>query len=420
MRSATAELATAQTAASRTPYFHCDFISLNDEDVHYDYSGTISRILEIRHTEGAYGGGATITLDNSDLLVPDLNGYYVEIGYGDVTVNGNEYKDTPRLWVRSQEWKSSPQGLYSTVTLIDGLSLLSELIVLLGTVPMWYTLYARDTTVWMILDAILTEVGFTLNTWGLEPSVGTNTADAGTDATTLVDAGLISSADDFYNDWQLSNTTRGLSAKITNYVGSSKTITCESIAGQTSGDSYKIIKTDEIITSFLPYFEINGDNNDLTLAAYSYESSNSAAYRAIMMTKSYLRARSGLVFDVIFPRVSDAVDLALTTADFYEYNKRMNTATPNAIYVSYNQDAAGAWAGTEPAKDPDAIALNNALEIPKYYTAPTILTAAEASNRAAAILTRERAETLSIGFVIRHDCRIELYDNLTVTDTRGI
>lgn len=43
----------------------------------------------------------------------------------------------------------------------------------------------------------------------------------------------------------------------------------------------------------------------------------------------------------------------------------------------------------------------------------------DADNRAAAILARIKAESLSVGLVISHDCRIELYDNIQVTDTRG-
>ena len=71
-----------------------------------------------------------------------------------------------------------------------------------------------------------------------EPVSGTNAADATTNATTLVDAALISNVDDFYNGYTVHNVTRGLSGLVTNYDQATKTITCASIAGQVSTDTY--------------------------------------------------------------------------------------------------------------------------------------------------------------------------------------
>jgi hypothetical protein len=71
-----------------------------------------------------------------------------------------------------------------------------------------------------------------------EPVSGTNTADATTNATTLVDAALISNVDDFYNGYTVHNVTRGLSGLVTNYDQATKTITCASIAGQVATDIY--------------------------------------------------------------------------------------------------------------------------------------------------------------------------------------
>ena len=69
--------------------------------------------------------------------------------------------------------------------------------------------------------------------------------------------------------------------------------------------------------------------------------------------------------------------------------------------------------------DAEAVARNGGVEIKGLYSAPTVTTQLDADNRAAAILTRIKAESLSVGLVIPHDCRIELYDNIQVTDTRG-
>jgi hypothetical protein len=417
MRALSARLNTAQTSAVRIPYFRMVFTS-QTTGATKDCSGTTSRVESITHTESAYGGIAKIILNNSDLGVPDLRGYYVEIGYGDVTTTGNEYAATPRLWVRDQTWTSSEGLLISTLSLIDGFTHLGELPIELGTAPEYYKLYNRDTTPYMIIDAALAGAGFTLGTWGMEPASGTYTADAGTNATTLKDSQLTSSADDFYNGWFLYNVTRAIGTAIIDYNGATKTLSHAAIGGQTAGDTYKILKSDEIVTSFKPYFEINADND--SGVTMSYEDRLEVCYRAIMMTKSYLRARPGMVFDVVFPRAVDTVDLAFNTSQFYEFNQKQNEVVPNAIYIfaNYTDGSYGSMI-TGYSVDAEAVARNGGVEIKGLYSAPTVTTQLDADNRAAAILTRIKSESLSVGLVIPHDCRIELYDNIQVTDTRG-
>ena len=62
-------------------------------------------------------------------------------------------------------------------------------------------------------------------------------ADAGTNTTTVVYSGLLSSVNDYYNGWYLFNWTRRKGAIISDYVGATNTITLSpAIAGQTTGD----------------------------------------------------------------------------------------------------------------------------------------------------------------------------------------
>jgi hypothetical protein len=84
-----------------------------------------------------------------------------------------------------------------------------------------------------------------------EPAgAGTYTADAGTNTTTVVDAGLAGTA---YIGKYLWNTTRSLGAEITGYVDGTKTITLGSaIAGQTTGDTYYILDWVAFTTTFTP------------------------------------------------------------------------------------------------------------------------------------------------------------------------
>jgi hypothetical protein len=83
-----------------------------------------------------------------------------------------------------------------------------------------------------------------------EPTSSTNAADAGTGATTLIDSSLTSTANDYYNGWYLFNVTRNLGAVVTDYVGSTKTITCESISGQVVTDTYYLTSVPPIVTFF--------------------------------------------------------------------------------------------------------------------------------------------------------------------------
>ena len=176
---------------------------------------------------------------------------------------------------------------------------------------------------------------------------------------------------------------------------------------------------DSIIDTFLPYFEINADND--SGSSLVYEDAKAVLYRLIMMTLSYLKPMPGKEFDIAYPQNDDEADLEITTAGFYEYHKVENELLPNVIVVYCNQDEDGGWTGlvTGRAQDDAAIDRNGGKQVYAYYYAPTIETQVDADARAAAILSRIRAEISSIGVVIPHDCRLELYDNITITDTRG-
>lgn len=66
---------------------------------------------------------------------------------------------------------------------------------------------------------------------------GTYTADAGTGATTIVDAALVA-PNDYYNGCLVYNSTRALWGTVTDYVLATTTVTTSSIAGQANGDVY--------------------------------------------------------------------------------------------------------------------------------------------------------------------------------------
>ena len=88
-RSISTELQLAQDNSKRKPYLPLVFTSkdgLTTVDYSYVHVSTTNRLLYIEHSEFPYDDSAIIILQNNDLAVPDLKGYWVEIGYGDNTV----------------------------------------------------------------------------------------------------------------------------------------------------------------------------------------------------------------------------------------------------------------------------------------------------------------------------------------------
>ena len=154
-RSLSATLIAAQIAG-RTPYI--DFIlTSRDGLTTYDYSSTSGRLKAVEHHEEPYNVEASVMLDNHDKAVPDLRGYWVEIGYGCVTGGGNEHYHTSRMLVKSQ-FEVSAQGKLVVILALKGIwSVMEEQLVLLGVPPLHSTEYSTD-TIYEILTALTTEL----------------------------------------------------------------------------------------------------------------------------------------------------------------------------------------------------------------------------------------------------------------------
>lgn len=167
MRTLSATQLAAQTSSGREPYVKVEF---DDGTTQYDYT---TRVLKIYYYEGMFGGkgavadyhSAVIYLNNSDGNVADLTeDFYVDTEWGDVTGVGNEAAEYPRLFVVAQVGASRPGSKVSVVYLDDTfLRLGKEPVDHLGSAPYWYYQYDRTTTPYDILDAALTEEGYTLD-----------------------------------------------------------------------------------------------------------------------------------------------------------------------------------------------------------------------------------------------------------------
>lgn len=95
---------------------------------------------------------------------------------------------------------------------------------------------------------------------------GTYTADAGTNTTSIVDTELDSTTNDNYNGYRLTNITRGKQAWVTDYVGSTQTLSLSpAIVGQTTADEYYIenlTNRARLPRDFISEFYIHwGENN---------------------------------------------------------------------------------------------------------------------------------------------------------------
>lgn len=335
-RTISSTLLAAQNSATNTPYIYLLFTS-KDGGTTYNYSSDQSsrRILLIDHQEEPYNDYASIILRNDDSTIPNLKGYWTEIGYGYVA-SGNEYSQAPRLWVKHQQ-EVNAQGKRVVLLELEGMwSKAREMPIRLGNPPYYTKEYTTD-TVLTIITAVLAELGMTVAA---------------------------------------------------------------------------LAEDDSIIDSLQPQFDIN---------TQPFEYAGQILYRLINMTKSVLRSKASLQFEVKYPQDSDAADLNYYSDQapyFYEFMERKNVLIPNHVFVFGNEGDDGLWAGilTGEASDAAEIALYD--DIIRVIAAGLLTTQTDVDNRAAALLTRAQLESQAGRLYAPHDCQVELYDKIGVYDRR--
>ena len=336
MRAITGTLEAAQKAVSVTPYIRI----VIDGD---DYSSGI-RLKQLEHHEEAYRDRAVIVLRNDDRALDDVAfiGKYFEIGYGCVTDSGNEYSNTPGLWVKSHQLISY-EGESACLLQCEGMwMLLRELrVMIIGDPPYWTSRYDKTHTVYQLIDLLVQTAGYTLDALGDQD--------------------------------------------------------------------------DGIINNFLPVLDIN---------RFPFENAAAVLYRLIYMTKCYLRMEADKQVKIIYPQTTDAVKETYYSDRghyFLEYVEKKNLLVPNEIDVYCNQSPDGSWENVIVGEAEDAAAKEDyGITVLHPYVAASINSQTAADNRAAAILTRLKAEILAGRLVVPHDCRVELYDKVAVYDSRGV
>ncbi len=154
---------------------------------------------------------------------------------------------------------------------------------------------------------------------------------------------------------------------------------------------------------------------------------NTGGTGILQMTKSYLRPEASNVFKIIYPQTADSVNetyYSNQTPFFREYTEKRNLNRPNDIKVYWGMDSEGNWNATDlgnPGSAVDQDSIDAYTTVRRVFIAPTIVNQSDANDRASAILTRLRSETLAGRLILAyHDCSVELYDKVQIVDSRGI
>ncbi len=174
---------------------------------------------------------------------------------------------------------------------------------------------------------------------------------------------------------------------------------------------------DLIIDVFKPTFVINKS---------PYESAAALLYRLIWMTKEYLRPKASKTFQCVYPQVDDDEDEIYYSYQahwFTEYAEKSILLIPNSIVVLCNQDpVTGDWNTIDfpliVGTNEDQTQINKYFKIIEVFQAASITSQLDADRRAQAILTKLKSEILGGRLLVPHDAQVELYDKVSIVDTR--
>jgi len=177
-----------------------------------------------------------------------------------------------------------------------------------------------------------------------------------------------------------------------------------------------LAEDDGIIDSLQPQFDID---------IQPFEYAAPLLYRLLHMTASYLKALDDLEFEIKYPQSGDSVDLTFYSDQapyFYEYLERINALVPNHFLVYGNAGVDGLWLDYKVSASPHGIdqdEIDAYDEIYKIILAGALTTQAQVNSRAAALLARAKFEQMAGRMYAPHDARVELYDRVSIVDSRG-
>jgi hypothetical protein len=176
-----------------------------------------------------------------------------------------------------------------------------------------------------------------------------------------------------------------------------------------------LAEDDGIMDTLEPTFSVN--------EMQPFEDAGTIIYELIKMTKSYLRAKAGMAFEVKYPQDGDSVDITYynnTAPKFYEASFRHNLVIPNQVLLFANAGDDGLWTDIITGQADDSTSQADYGIVPYIATAPYVTSQADATARAEAILARIQMEIDGGYTIVMHDCQIELYDKVQISDSRGL
>lgn len=171
---------------------------------------------------------------------------------------------------------------------------------------------------------------------------------------------------------------------------------------------------DGIIQTSLLYWEIN---------AQPFENRREFVKRLISNTKCYIRMKPNRVCEIVYPQSADSVQLTYSSASlpqFYEFIDGHSLVIPNIEHVEANQDqTTGLWPSRIEGTATDSAQIARYMSIPRYSWAELITNLTDANNLASALLIKSQQQASGSAGVVSHDCRVELYDKVAFSDSRG-
>lgn len=383
------------------PAIRCIFTSrdgLTSHDYSFDPTLTNNRLVHLEMTELVNGDdGAVIMLKNHDRSVPDLRGYWVDLGRGLRTSAGNQWAEADgavcqRLWVtRRENTTGSYRGIndLNAIYKLQGVwgAILDRQLVRIGTAPYYQdengALHGK--TIYGVLEylietALTTQTGFTFTL----------------DALGTQDDGLINSLIPF----------------------------------PASGDDLRALNPEAPVT---------------------FDTYGGLIMQLLSMTGCHLRAKAGLAFQIIYPQSSDAVSEEYYSTqsgsnDFYyeaDIAELMmagqeSQVAGQAVQAGNHIELIGSDTFSGPPStsvighwyDPDHYSGASVTDHPQTYDGTfmpvlysehddSLTTVAACQNRAKAL--GERLKELLVGgrLIIPVDARVEVLDRVQVNDMRG-
>ena len=416
-------------------------LTSKDGGTTYDYSSNPTVITNrTTHFQAIWereNDSAVMRVVNSERLIPDdLSGYYVDVGFGFNTASGIRWAAAdgavrPRLWLMTHNSISGGGKDAAKVILTEFIfagvwqAVLNQQPLRLGSAP-----YYQDETGLLAGKTIYGCLKYLIET----------TLTAQTGITFTLDA--LGDQDDTYINSTIpfpvvtsGSFVAGLTYRIKT-VGTTDYVTEQGASANTIGVLFIALVAGTGTGTAIgpPLVDFNGEPSDGTVAfgtpttPDAFETYGQLIHDLMNLTNTVLRPEAGLAFKVVYPQEDDDPNETYSSSaalghPFYEYlNSRFNMV-PNHVEV-FSQDTAGAsvvgnWYDPSDYASPPTYS-GAFMPVTKSYYYSSLTTSALCDAQAAVIGRQLKQAQLAQRIIIPMDSRVELYDKVSIIDTRGV